>query len=206
MKFLKKINIGLVLAIIAIVAVVIYCISVESNRKSSKEDIKKACEEFIEITDKYSVLPEQYQVLGEEGSKINLDTYYSEMEDALKGVTTTDQTANVQKRIISELLQNQLLNTDIINTSFDRKITKISSYEFDGNQVTVSFSSRITIKQKYKELNVLTGENMEKVKDNSIDSDSESITLEQKDGKWKIVSTNLTYNANGNDMAMSFSF
>ncbi|MBR2745023.1 MAG: hypothetical protein IKE01_07020 [Clostridia bacterium] len=205
MKFFKKINIGLVLAIIAIVAVVIYCISVESNRKSSKEDIKKACEEFIEITDKYSVLPEQYQVLGEEGSKINLDTYYSEMEDALKGVTTTDQTANVQKRILSELLQKQLLNTDTINTNFDRKITKISSYEFDGNQVTVSFSSKITIKQKYKEINVLTGETMEKMKDDSIDSDSESITLEQKDGKWKIVSTNLTYSANGNNMTMPFS-
>ena len=97
------------------------------------------------------------------------------------------------------------MNTDTINTNFDRKITKISSYEFDGNQVTVSFSSKITIKQKYKEINVLTGETMEKMKDDSIDSDSESITLEQKDGKWKIVSTNLTYSANGNNMTMPFS-
>ena len=206
MKFLKKINIGLVLAIIAIIAVVIYCVSVESNRKNSKADIKKACEEFIDITNKYSTLPEQYQVLGEEGSKINLDTYNSEMESELKKVTTTDQTANIQKMILSEVLKNQLLNTNAINTSFNRKITKISSYEFDGNQVTVSFSSKISIKQKYAEVNSLTAESEEKVKDIDIDADEESITLEQKDGKWKVVSANLTYDSNSKSMATPFSF
>ena len=45
MKFIKKVNLGLVLLIIAIIAVVVYSICIESQRKSEKQDIKKICEE-----------------------------------------------------------------------------------------------------------------------------------------------------------------
>lgn len=196
MKFIKKINIGLVIAIIAIIAVVIYCVKTESSRNNSKEDIKKVCEEFIDITDKYSILPEQYQVVGSSGSNIDLSNYYSEMKSELQKYTTTEQTANIQKLILSEVVDNQLLNTTSIITEFDRKIVKISSYVFDGNQVTVTFKSKVSVKQKYQDMNMETGEVAEKVKDSSFDSDSESITLEKKDGKWKIVSANLNYNSN----------
>lgn len=210
MKFFKKINIGLILAIITIISVVIYCINVESDRKKSKEDIKKVCEEFVGVTNRLCLLPEQYQVIGEDGSKTDLNNYFSNMKNEIQNYTATEQIANIQKIILSEVVQNQLLNTATITTDFDRKITKISSYNFDGNQVTVTFKSKITIKQKYNDMNIETGKTEEKVKEESFDVDEETITLEHKDGKWKIVSANLdyrtnsSYNMNMNSINMMF--
>ena len=195
MRFIKKINLGLILAIIAITAVVVYSVNVESGRKSAKEDIKKACEEFINLTDKYSILPTEYQVVGVQNANVDLNNFYSEMKGELNKVTNTEASANIQKTILSEVLENQMLNTTNITTNFNREITKISSYEFDGNQVTVTFNSKITIKQKYNDVNVETGELSEKIKENSFESKGETIILEQKDGKWKVVSANLSYSS-----------
>ena len=195
MRFIKKINLGLILAIIAITAVVVYSVNVESGRKSAKEDIKKVCEEFINLTDKYSILPTEYQVVGIQNANVDLNNFYSEMKVELNKVTTTEASANIQKTILSEALENQMLNTTNITTNFNREITKISSYAFDGNQVTVTFNSKITIKQKYNDVNVETGELSEKIKEDSFESNGETITLEQKDGKWKVVSANLSYNS-----------
>ena len=206
MKLLRKTNIGLILAVMAIIVVTVYCIRLDASRKNSKEDIKKACEEFINITDKYCILPEQYQVIGENGNSIDLKDYFSEMKEELQKVTTTEETANIQKSILSENVENQLLNTSVITTNFDRKITKISSYQFDGNQVTVTFKSKISTKQKYQELNKENGEMVERVKDGAFEANTESIILEQKDGIWKVVSANLMYNQNSNIMGLPYNF
>ena len=50
MKILKKINLGLVLTIIVVLAVGIYSINVEGQRKNSKEEIRKSCEEYIDLS------------------------------------------------------------------------------------------------------------------------------------------------------------
>ncbi len=193
MKFIKKINIGLVLAIIAILAVVVYSVNLGNERKLAKEDIKKSCENFIDLTDKYYTLPTEYQVIGEKSSEVNLDNYYTEMENELKSKTINNEIANLQKTLLSEYLKNQLVDTSKITVSFNREITKISNYVFDGNQVTVSFSSKITTKQKYNDINQETGELSEKIRENTFEIQNESITLEKKDGTWKVVYADLQY-------------
>ncbi len=200
MKFIKKINIGLVLAIIAIVAVVVYSVNLESGRKSAKEDIKKACEEFIDLTDKYYTLPSEYQVIGEKSVDVDLTDFYTKMEDELRAKTTSEGTANIQKTILTEYVKNQLVNTSRITVSFNREITKISNYNFDGNQVTVTFNSKITTKQKYNDINLETGETSEKIRENVFEVQNESITLEKKDGTWKIVYANLQYQDGNSSM------
>lgn len=200
MKFLKKINIGLVLTIIVLLAVVIYSINAENNRKNSKEDIKKACENFIEISNKYSILPTEYQVIGEDGKNVDLSAYYSEIKNELNKITTNESATNIQKNIISDNLESQLLNTSSFITEFNKKIVKITSYSFDGNQVSVTFNTKTTVKQKYQDINSETGEPIEKVKESSFDNEDESITLERKDGNWKIVCGNLSYSADNSLM------
>lgn len=190
MKKLKKINIGLVLTIITIAIVVIYSVSVEMQRKGSKEDIRRSCEEYISLVDKYSVLPENAQVLGGEAKNINLDSFKSEMEKDLKSVMVSDSAAELQKMILSDYVEKDLINTSQYTTSYDRKIVKIKSYEFDGNQVTVTFKASVRIKQKYMELNNQTGAPEEKVKEQNVDTESNIITLEKKDNKWKVVYSN----------------
>lgn len=196
MKFLKKINIGLVLAIITILAVVIYSINIENERKNAKEDIRKACGEFINLTNKYAVLPEEYQVIGQDAKTVNLNNFNSKMEEELKNIMVTDSAAEIQKSILSDVTQNDLLSTADIICGLDRKISKISSYEFDGNQVTVTFISEITVKQKYNDINIETGEQKEKIREHVIESMQETITLDKKDGVWKVVSADLDYSIN----------
>lgn len=200
MKFLKKINIGLILTIMVLLAVVIYSINVENNRKNSKEDIKKACENFIEISNKYSILPTEYQVIGEDGKNVDLSAYYSEIKNELNKIAINESATNIQKNIISDNLESQLLNTSSFITEFDKKIVKITSYSFDGNQVSVTFNTKTTVKQKYQDINSETGEPIEKVKESSFDNEDESITLERKDGNWKIVCGNLSYSADNSLM------
>ena len=67
--------------IIAILAVIIYSVNIENERKASKQEIKKSCEEFINITDKYYTLPENYQTIGEKSQDVDLTNYYTEMEN-----------------------------------------------------------------------------------------------------------------------------
>lgn len=193
MKFIRKINIGLILTMVVVLAVVIYSICVENGRKVAKEDIKKSIDNFISVTDKYCILPEEHQVVGVDAGQISLNEYYGEMENELKKCTTTEQTAKIQKQILSEMVEDCLLDTSNIMINFDRKIAKIKSYAFDGNQVTVTFSSRVTTKQKYQDVDPQTGELGEKIREDYFDNSEESITLELKDGMWKVVCADFNY-------------
>ena len=193
MKFLRKINIGLTLTIIAIIAVVVYCINVESGRKSAKEDIKKACDDFTQLTNKYAMLPTEYQTVGIKSTDVNLNDYYTKMQSELEQKTISSKTADIQKIILSDVVESQLLDTSKITTEFNRQIAKITSYEFSGNQVSVVFNSKVTVKQKYSDYDQETGEPTEKVKENTYELQGESMTLEKVDGNWKVVFADLQY-------------
>ena len=52
MKTLKKINKGLILTILVLIVLILYFNNLEKQRDKDKPDIKKACEDFIELTDK----------------------------------------------------------------------------------------------------------------------------------------------------------
>lgn len=187
MKGLKKLNLGLVLAIIVIIGIVVYCIYVEGERKKAKTDINKTCEEFIQVTNAYAILPEEEQRLGIRKSEINLDNFSSKAESDLKGKMVSDESAEIQARFLTDVVEKQLLDTSKIITDYERKISKITSYQFDGNQVTVTFNSRVSIKKKYNDAVE------EKISEDSFDVQGETITLEKKDGNWKVVYANLAY-------------
>ena len=188
MKILKKINIGLVLAIITILAVVIYCVNLESSRKSAKQDIKKVCEEFIDLSDKYSKLPEEYQNVGGDLKQVNLDVYYSQLETELKEKMKNDAVVKFEKSVLEEKLKKQLYDLSKITIDVNTEITKISSYKFNGDEVTVTFNTKVTTKQKY-----LDDENKISEKINETNYEDDSIVLQQIDGKWKIVLADLGY-------------
>lgn len=58
MKLLKKINKGLVLTVIVLLALIIYIVTVEISRNNEKPNIETACKNYIETINKYSVFPE----------------------------------------------------------------------------------------------------------------------------------------------------
>ena len=72
-----------------------------------------------------------------------------------------------------------------VRTKLSRRIQKISSYQFENNQVTVSLKDNVveTIK---------TFEHDEEIeKNNEFEASEDEIVLQKVDGKWKVVYANL---------------
>lgn len=185
MKVLKKINKGLILTIIVLAALLIYISSIEKQRNSDKPDIRKACEEFIALTDKYVVLPEDMQKSEVSEEKVN--EYVNQMKsDVEKVMISNTEAVKIQKQVIENNLRDSYNALDV-RSKVSRKIKKINGYEFDGNQVTVKLKDQVEIVTK-----VFDG--IESTKETeTFEASSDEIILQKVDGKWKIVYSNLQF-------------
>lgn len=203
MKFLKKINKGLVLTIIVIVLLVIYLVNIEVKRSAEKPNIEKIAKEYIELVDKYAVLPEEYQKIyskiknDDEANEIDekldkaIEEQLSKFDEELKTKMVDNKTAKEQQKNIIESIISS--NNDLkknVMTKYDREIKKIKKYEFDEDQVTVTFDSNLENETKYME------GKKEKTKKNTQKFEDESITLKYENGTWKVVYADLRIQPN----------
>ena len=151
MKFLKKINKGLLLTIIVVAILIIYLTNLEKQRESDKADIKKSCEDFIALTDEYVVLPEEMRKYTGEISKENKEKIGAQLKEALKKqMVDNDKAIDIQYEYLTDKLQSGYKTENEIKIKNKRTITKISRYEFDGSQVTVSLKTSTEVTYKYK--------------------------------------------------------
>lgn len=185
MKVLKKINKGLILTIIVLAALLIYISSIEKQRNSDKPDIRKACEKFIALTDKYVVLPEDMQKSEVSEEKVN--EYVNQMKsDVEKVMISNTEAVKIQKQVIENNLRDSYNALDV-RSKVSRKIKKINGYEFDGNQVTVKLKDQVEIVTK-------VFDEIESTKETeTFEASSDEIILQKVDGKWKIVYSNLQF-------------
>ena len=185
MKVLKKINKGLILTIIVLAALLIYISGVEKQRNADKPDIRKACEDFILLTDKYVVLPEDMQKSEVSEEKVN--EYVNQMKsDVEKVMISNTEAVKIQKQVIENNLRNGYDALDV-RIKMSRKIKKINGYEFDGNQVTVKLKDQVEIVTK-------VFDEIESTKETeTFEASSDEIILQKVDGKWKIVYSNLQF-------------
>lgn len=192
MKKLKKINKGLVLTIIVIIALIIYLTGVEKQRKADKEKIKLVCEQFIEVTDKYSILPEDMQKLNQEITNEQKNAYEKEMDKELRRVMiNSDEAVKLQNNILKFNLENEYKNNkQQVATKQKRDIIKIKGYEFDSNTVTVTFSSKLSMDYKY------LNNKEEQIKKQSLSAENDEIQLQKINGEWKVTYANLQYFSN----------
>ena len=185
MKVLKKINKGLILTIIVLAALLIYISGVEKQRNADKPDIRKACEDFILLTDKYVVLPEDMQKSEVSEEKVN--EYVNQMKsDVEKVMISNTEAVKIQKQVIENNLRNGYDALDV-RIKMSRKIKKINGYEFDGNQVTVKLKDQVEIVTKVFDEIDSTKET------ETFDASNDEIILQKVDGKWKIVYSNLQF-------------
>lgn len=187
MRLLRKVNKGLILTIIVLILLVTYCICVEKQRNADKTEIKKVCEKFINLADKYVVAPEKMQNTSQELSSANEEEIQKNLNNELKEIMINNPEAiEIQSSTIMEALKNGYTDKKM-KIKNERTITKISNYEFDGNQVEVTFNSTLNVAYKYID------NGSEKEKTNTFNNSSELITLQKVDGKWKVVYSNLNY-------------
>lgn len=194
MRILKKFNKGAILTIIVLVALVIYLVGVENQRKEDKTIIKQKCEEIIDVIDECMVYPEDMQKLGEEISKENKTKYEEQVKEKLaEKMIDNKEAVEIQAKILISNLNYQNDENEI-RTKYKRNIDKITGYQFEGDQVTVTFLSTVQVEKKYKD--GLTGE--EQTSSQNFSTSNDEIVLQKIDGNWKIVYTNLQYNEYGN--------
>ena len=195
MKILKKINKGLILTIIVVAVLVMYLTNLEKQRESDKADIRKACEDFIALTDEYVVLPEDMQTYTGEISKENKEKIETQLKDALKTkMVDNDKAIEIQYKYLIDKLQSGYQTEGEVKTKNKRTITKISSYEFDGNQVTVVLNTSLDTTYKY--IDKYTRDKKERKDTNTYSGDE--IILKKVDGKWKVVYSHLQFEVGNN--------
>lgn len=203
MKFFRKINKGLVLTVIVIVLLVIHLVNVEAKRSAEKPQIEKTAKEYIELVDKFAVLPEEYQKIytkiknQDEANEIDekldkaIEEQISKFEQELKTKMVDNKTAiELQKNILEPIISQNNDFKQSVMTKYNREIKKIKKYVFDEDQVTVTFDSDIEIETKYME------GKKEKTKKNTQKAEDESITLKFENGTWKVVYADLRFQPN----------
>lgn len=201
MKKLRKINLGLVLTILVVAAVVIYSVALETSRSQDKGEIKTTVEEFTKLVSEKVVLEEKEQVYNNTVDD-ELEKFVNEnVKPSLKAaMIDNDAAINIEATQIQNDFENQI-NTATYKTKVEQELTKISSFVFDGDQVTVTFNRKVTENIKYfdveddgiSEKNITSDSIKEKT--NTYNTNSEIITLKKVDGKWKVVYANLQLTA-----------
>ena len=188
MKNLRKINKGFILTLIVLIGLIVYLVGVEKQREAEKVNIIDTMERFIEVTDKYSVYPENINNLSKRVTAEESDKYIEEMKEELKKVMIpNEEVVKLQAQSIENVLK--MVNQEReIKTETKRKIMKISDYEFDGDQVTVEFESVVEITRKY-----LDEEGKEQTRQDKLISNYDEIILQKIEDEWKVVYSNLEY-------------
>ena len=187
MNMLKKINKGFILTVIVLAALIIYLVNVEIQRKDDKPAIKQTCENYIEIISKYATLPEEYQVVNKKLAKEDTEKYEKEFSVKLNEVMVENEKARELQKNSIKYYWGETKNATSVLTKFDKKINKFKSFEFDGDQVTVTFTSETNKKIKY-----VYEDSEEQIKDENFKSHyDESITLKKENNTWKVIYADL---------------
>lgn len=185
---MKKINKGFILTLIVLVALTLYILKVEMQRNADKEEIQKVYEEFIDFTDKYSVLPENLQTLSESKNESEIEEYKKQMKADLKNLMIDNEEAvNLQYDKLESVLTSGYNKLEV-RTSQERRINKITTYRFNGNKVDVKFEG--TVERKVKFYNGTE----EQTETKSFDTVYDEIVLQKVDGEWKVKYANLHFN------------
>lgn len=195
MKLLKKINKGFILTVIVLILLSIYLINQEKAKETEKKEISQKCEQYIDFTNKYAVLPEDMQVLKQEISNTELEKYKNEIKQELKKqMIENEQAVDLQYQILTSILENNIKKDSIV-TQISRRMIDKPQYVFDGDQVQVIFQSRISITEKYLENDNDTEEDA-KTRNTTYMTQNDQINLQKVDGEWKIVYSNLQFHSN----------
>lgn len=187
MKKLKKVNKGAILTLIVLTILTIYLVNLEKQREEEKVQIKNICEKYIEFTDKYTVLPEELQKLPIQIAQKQTEDYKKEIETELKKLMiSNEEVVELQYQILVSILKKGYNNNEV-KSKTERQIIK-TGYEFEGNQVTVTFKSKVKNTTKY-----LNQNNEEQERQSTFETFEDEIMLQKIDEEWKIVYTNLQY-------------
>lgn len=184
MKFFSKINRGLILTSLVLVAVVIYLVTQSISQGEVKPIIKDVCEKYISTAVSYKELPEKYKKENPEIPKADLDKYIEEMTKDLKVFYTDNE--KTYKYAIDKSKDDLERQANGLGTVFnyEKSIVEYKDFVFDGNTVTVTILTNA----------VIDGPNIFEPgmpRENFAAQTTDTITLQKVDEEWKIIYADL---------------
>lgn len=190
-KFIRKLNRGAIVSYVVLMAVALYLVALNVMQEREKPDIKAVCEAFVQADAAWRVLPVDYQNGETQLTAEEMTQFQSDTASELGKYFVTNQTAI--QNYLDDL--NMMLNVQNeggipMVTGFKSNIMKFTGFTFDGNTVTVSFETKISVEF----LNFAAGETSPSRTSGRVGN---IISVQKENGTWKIVYANISYDPMG---------
>ena len=195
MRKFKKVNRGLMLTLCVLIAVAVYLAVLSSMQNAEKPQIKNVCEQYLQTEIKYEMLPKEYRSVSTQMPKDEAEKYEAQMEKDIKAFCSDGQTLKIKLKSLRSGIESQAEGQGKV-ISFEKKIKDIK-YTFDKDSVEVEITSDSTYEGPNSNGKLtLRG----KVKGETTDS----IILQKKDGKWKVVYSDIQKPNQNSDGGMNY--
>jgi hypothetical protein len=181
LKFFAKLNRGVLLSAAVVIAAAVYLIVLEASHSAAKPEIQRVCRSYTTTVAQYMLLPQKYRLQKPNIPKSELTSYESSASDAVKSYYAAGALARYDINLIKKSLDSQAAGSGTVYT-YSRKIKKFNTMTFDGDTVTVSFTSEL----KYD------GPLNSAVTRSSVTKNTnDTMTLKNENGKWRVVYSSL---------------
>ena len=185
MKYLSKINRGVLLTLTVVLAVTGYLVANTLIHNGEKPAIRQACESYIQKEVSYNMLPVASRVDNPTMTATALDNYLAQMKKDLIAYYPANE--QYYKFVIDNLtsdLTNQAKGLNVVY-SYDKTVLRYDDMLFDGDTVDVRFTCSTSIEVKS---DIGTGS---AVKDKVTSETQDNIILQKINGSWKVVFASL---------------
>lgn len=180
MRILKKLNRGAIVTAVVILGIVAYLIGRGIYNKSQIPEIKKVCEQYVEVEVKYSMLPEKNRTVPATISTSELSSYIETMKKDISEYYPKDF-ENYSIKNLEYSLKDQAKGVNVVY-DYSKKV-QFSKIKFDGKSAIVSLDNLTT----FDGLSPETG-----ARDKVVTTPSDTIILTNIDGKWYVTFSNLS--------------
>lgn len=198
MSFFLKINRGLILTVVIVLATTGYLVVNGVAQSTAKPEIKTLCEKYIKTAISYKMLPQNYRKENPAVPKAELDKYVDDMTRDLKAFySNNEQTYKYTIADYKKSLENQAKGIGVIY-NFTKEISDYKDFVFDNDTVTVT----ITTNTFFDGMPV-TGNTPSKFmqgaegRQNITTQTTDTITLQNVSGKWKVLYADLVNPVSG---------
>jgi len=177
-KYLKKVNRGLIVTTFVVLAVFIYLVSLGIYNTSQRPVLEKISEDFLETFIKYEMLPEEFRVVNRQMSVEEKEKFLSEMKTELSRFYPEEEMyfefalTNKESRINSLFLGQRAVK------SYEKRIINFENFVFENNTADVTFKTLTTI-----EVYIPGMDQVQKLTDETMDQ----IIFMKINGIWKVI-------------------
>lgn len=138
---MKKINIGIILIVLAVIGFVGYMQIDKKNKEREYQEVKKFIDNYIEVASKYSLLPEEYRDLETDMKEEEYNEYLSKMKSELSDYILEQQQDYIFKNYES-ILQEQR-KSKFVYKEYEVQTEYPGYYDIIGDVILVSLEENV---------------------------------------------------------------